>query len=151
MIRSFGGQMREIEFRGKRVDNNEWAYGYLYVDEDTDEAYIVNRIYHVDMGEYNVTEFEIISKSVGEYTGLKDKNGKKIFEGDIFKFDNYEANKGISVVEWGNNKAGFRLKTLAFLNYNKKITKYKYYSIPKDCEVLGNKFDNPELLEGIKC
>lgn len=64
--------MREIKFRGKRLDNGKWVYGYL-----ADENYIN------DINTFDLSSIEVDSDTVGQYTGLNDANGKEIYEGDI--------------------------------------------------------------------
>lgn len=130
---------REILFRGKRKDNGEWVYGNFVRGCVDDFAYIV------EFGNKELCRnyVEVIPETVGQYTGLTDKNGKKIFEGDIVhcvsKFDNAYM---VVIFECGQ----FRM-VLAEKYYEYK-TGLGYYDI--NCftkEVIGNVYDNPELLE----
>ena len=133
--------MREILFRGKRVDNGEWVIGYYFHYETCHEHFIIT-----DMS-YDTPDMEqVIPETVGEYTGLTDKNGKKIFEGDIVRFDyvNDEGNDShedflIIFVK------GFRAQYLG----NIKCAPNTLYDEIGNEEgyVVGNKWDNPELLE----
>lgn len=139
--------MREILFRAKRIVDNEWYYGsYLYpitiVDKD-----------------YGFT-FSVVKETVSEYVGLKDKNGTRIFEGDIVKFHpNWNSIRFlIGVVKHGeaavpagdpNEYAGYfgfyvstdREENKLDFEYGESITKDIEY------EVIGNIYDNPELIK----
>ena len=131
--------MREILFRGKTKTNCEWCTGNLFIDDKVDEYEIL-----IGYTNYRVC-WTVIPETVGQYTGLTDKNGKKIFEGDICQI------KGISyidetpfVIEWNNEYCGWFWKDLNFASATDGITQ----DITKTAKIIGNIHDNPELLKG---
>ena len=136
--------MREILFRGKRTDNGEWVQGNLLLDKDLEQAQIVWFDYKSteDGVERDGDGAIVIPETVGQYIGLYDKNSKKIFEGDIIKGKVHEMNgyriRG-GVVEY--HGVGFIMNLDPNSWYDQK-------NIPFDCEIIGNIYDNPELLKG---
>ena len=122
--------MREILFRGKRQDYGVWVEGYYMHNFWNDGG---DTIHFSDGG-----CCEIISETLGQYTGLIDKNGRKIFEGDILKS------------ELGKiGKISFNESHMAFMILKK--TENKYYHV-EECsgnhmEVIGNIYDNPDFYE----
>ena len=138
--------MREILFRGKREDNGEWVYGWLgHLHCHNPQANTISSVYFTEITEGHNNKMNIIVgyKTVGQYTGLIDKNGKKIFEGDIIKIYLYEpkglANYEVGCIKYDNTKARFVF-----------CTKEGNYSIDNSnaFEVIGNIHDNPDLLKG---
>ena len=131
--------MREILFRGKRTNNGEWVEG-KGIDLNFDTAYILTKEYDSCSG-YYMGEFEVIPETIGQFTGLTDKNGKKIFEGDIVKhYHDKKFPKSYSkgVIYWEEE----------YLRW-KRTSENATCCIANDCiyEVIGNIHDNPELLE----
>lgn len=122
--------MREILFRGKF--GNEWKYGYLTIEPRglaIKEPYVnaASNIWHID------------TKTVGQYTGLNDKNGNKIFEGDIVDFLDRSDGDGYGVVRYDENETEFEFESD---NICRSLGSY----FPKNIEVIGNIYDNPEFL-----
>lgn len=123
--------MRTFKFRGKRVNRREWVYSTESFVQ-TDEG--------ICMGLYN-EEKDVIPETVGQFTGLHDKNGKEIFEGDIMViYYNYPglSFKGIATYE----RARFIIKQINGDGY----TLFSDYG-KEQLEVIGNIHDNPELLK----
>ena len=143
--------MREILFRGKRLDNGDWVYGY-YVHigpVSCQRAYIIP--------EYASSLYvnEVDPSTVGQYTGLKDKNGKRIFEGDIVNLwweprtDNQadEFKKYKAVIEFGNPNFlyswGWQLKMIDNMPFNNDILLWvDMEEAGAYIEVIGNIHDN---------
>ncbi|HAC2959948.1 TPA_asm: hypothetical protein GZJ80_02580 [Listeria monocytogenes] len=138
--------MREIEFRGKRIDNREWIYGNLMQFEDS--ATFIFADERKGASTLTYAHFIIINnmhaideKTLGQYTGLKDKNGKKIFEGDIVNCKFFDRMVGdiagvINFIDCVWAVSDFKNKRL-------------YQLIDVDnIEIIGNIHENPDLLEG---
>lgn len=135
--------MREILFRGKVADEpDEWVYGYLR-DEDT----IFQQIRHEKSKCCDYGFFSVKLNTVGQYTGLTDKNGTKIFEGDIIKipedWDKYGINAG-ELFEVYFTDGGFRLKPKIY-----KDCRGFWLEDDGEFEIISNIHDNPKLLEGL--
>lgn len=122
---------REIKFRGKNYEN-KWKYGDL-VQEKWKQGKAI-------MIKKETTAWSVLEDTVGQYTGLHDKNGKEIYEGDIVG-----DNKIKWIVKWNKHRIGFSLYP---------TTEQLYDEMPINVEnklgfkILGNIYDNPELLGG---
>lgn len=143
--------MREIHFRGICKDSKRWAYGYYVHFEDFSQG--IN--YHGICSGYYNTHFEVIPETVGQYTGLDDKNGKGIFEGDIVKIS---FGKGFlkAVVKFGyynqtdkilKSHLGFYFDFVDSESYRKDVGFWTGKTFSK-IEIIGNIHDNPELMGG---
>lgn len=142
---------RQILFRGKRKDNGEWIEGYFLQLHRSERAFVVPKQF-VQRGILRMSgetppkiiPIEVLPETVGQFTGLCDKNGKKIFEGDIVKGDlglGYGDNENhIAYIEYQEDGMSFCLVEILEEDFGKCA------EISDDLEVIGNIYDNPELL-----
>lgn len=143
--------MREILFRGKEKNSGEWIYGDLRHISDGHGGYILCIVDNTNGRNNDVTGVEVVPETVGQYTGLTDKNGVKIFEGDIVKGTAYSATT-IGVIVWIDEISSFGVRRVNAPNptawENSSIL--RCVSLGKTdefaAEVIGNIHDNPELL-----
>lgn len=178
---------REIEFRGKEIDTGKWVYGSLINKFDADaccvsSSYIIEKFdFSIDADNnkslYDVVclddYFEVDEKTLGQFTGLCDKDGKKIYEGDIVEFetnvncitselkpywkDCYEKQYALSggswwvrkdqaIVQWNSKDGMWDLKVYNNGRYKRKSKLFTFRD--SDYVVVGNIYDNPKLLGG---
>ena len=142
--------MREILFRGKRIDNGEWVYGFPFFEYFSDgsvkNAYILAAGYDsVSCFTANV-RYSVIPETVGQFTGLTDKNGKKIFEGDVIERRLLPTKRICtkSIVKYAEPHAAFAINDIngnVIEDYLDSILRMNF-----EIEIIGNIYDNPELL-----
>lgn len=132
--------MREIKFRGitGTTEGKKWVYGYLYKIKS-----FFSEDYQYFIKNEHLQETRVDEDTIGQYTGLKDKNGKEIYEGDIIRFKDRITNKeDVFTVKYSEERASFVLNNKVYdemtINARDKILLV---------EVIGNIYDDPELLE----
>ncbi|HCA28996.1 MAG TPA: hypothetical protein DEP23_05240 [Ruminococcaceae bacterium] len=135
--------MREILFRGKRIDNGKWESGYFA--DMGNKACIVKSYepyWDEDCKEFRCRQSKIIPvdlSTVGQFTGLTDKNGKKIFEGDILEVKTLHDGDE----EYWSQPCGSAIPTVAEWGNRGWCLPYR---VTADFAIIGNIYDNPELL-----
>jgi uncharacterized phage protein (TIGR01671 family) len=125
--------MREIKFRGKHITTGEWLYGSHY--DDCGEEYILP---NMPGSAVDYEDYQVDPNTVDQYTGLKDKNGKEIYEGDVVQ--NGEGGY-FYIVYWWDEDAAFRGKQVG----SSSTIGLNYWR--KELRIVGNIYDNPELLQ----
>lgn len=144
--------MREIFFRGKRAQGGAWVYGDFYksdINKYERESGKATLIFTPDIDTFIYIREQrnsvmVIPETIGQYTGLTDKNGTRIFEGDILKIIDDEGNTDFSDGGVGNVEFAYGLWYVSGKPQNGLWDLLQAYY----CEVLGNIYDNPELLKG---
>lgn len=127
-------------FRGKRIDNGEWVEGFLM-----DENYINTPFNDNEVGGRFDDPVEIDESTLCQCTGLEDKNGKSIWENDIVAYwDTYSTESGLAEADC-IGKVVWDDETISFQVTNRLSA--ESYEVLDECSVIGNVFDNPELLE----
>lgn len=138
--------IRTIIFRGKRTDNGEWVERVVFPPANT----LISYQHELIDGVNTFMDFCVLPDTVGQYTGLTDKNGKKIFDGDIVRYNQTDGAKWNGKTILCTGKVVYNDKTASFaVNSIDEIgaKNYDYFPI-KNIEVIGNIHDNPELLKG---
>ena len=140
--------IREVIFRGKRTDNGKWECGDLLSPNEFNAIpHIVYIAYLNEYGDIGEISTPVIPETVGQYTGLTDKNGKKIFEGDIVRLtDEHNEIEWTAVVVFGNPNGeynwGWQLKAIGEFDGNKDILLWvDMEESGAYCEIIGNIHD----------
>lgn len=125
--------MRTIKFRGIDAPNDDWIYGSLV---------IVNDAFHILQDEEDTAHDynRVDEETVGQFTGLHDKLGNEVYEGDLLS-----RNTGLTYqVYWNNNESGFNMKNTSWADDDCPMN---FYNVEGRFEVVGNIHDNPELVK----
>lgn len=138
--------MRKIKFRAKMVGFDGWVYGHYvncrYKDKLETGHFIIK---------YPDKQYEIYTSTLGQYTGLKDKNRKEIYEGDIVECE-YEQRAFIAIVEFGNPNSsyswGWQLDKIKGDDFNTDILLWVETELEGvECTIIGNIYENPKLIK----
>lgn len=138
-----------IKFRAKRIDNLEWVYGDLIENQGRYFVYHATSETTIrDNGDWKIVveACGVFAHTIGQYTGLKDRNGKEIYEGDLL------GSKG-KVIGWVKGGVRGYCYDVVYINHPAGESDWSLYSTfkddyPEQIEVIGNIHDNPELLKG---
>lgn len=145
---------RIFKFRGKEVNNGGWVFGSLLITDDNHNDPFRHtplkkeyRIVSYFSGDWNMGRWEAVDiehDTVGQFTGKIDKNGKEIYDGDIVKVYAKDGTFNI-VVKWDNDSMAFMA---CYVDGNQGPFSWFTYYMTYELEVIGNIFDNKELLKG---
>lgn len=139
--------MRTIRFRGESIYNKEWLYGSL-IKIEKDRYAIIPDLNDIEIGK-SISMYEVHSETLGQFTGLLDRTGKEIYEGDVISVNG----KYLRLVKFIDEYACFCIARISDLDKNLE-TGYWQQVIPgwwnnpdREIEIVGNIYDNPELMK----
>lgn len=139
--------MREIiKFRGKDEKTGEWRYGW-FVGYSKHSSYIYGD--YVDKDEV----WHVLTNTVGQFTGLFDKNGKEIYEGDIIKVTGEFAIDDYGIVKWSQQEDDYTYHCGFMVDWQEEVKRRSHLSFwanHREIEIIGNIYENPERLEVMK-
>lgn len=137
--------MREIKFRGKstetKLHTKQWRFGSLLTSIHEDGIYLIFEPFPMPTREGKGYWYEVVAETVGQYTGAKDINGKESYEGDIIKFYDVRAHELVGVIKWNT------LACRWYVDCSVRDCPYHVFDARYAFEIIGNVYDNPELLE----
>ena len=161
--------MREIKFRGYDADTKQWYYGSLWERQETTYCFAEDYNRNPENTQYYILfsqmtdwclpnrqmKADVVKESIGQYTGLKDKNGKEIYEGDIVT-NEWCFSPGNSVVRFGAYKDSHSSKDYPCGHYgfylehpfdNYDVLRHDMMYFADNCEIIGNIYENPDLIK----
>ena len=141
--------MREILFRGQDAATGDWIKGFyvhLFDDKGNDSHRIYSGYAETDCEDYYPDFWEVDPETVGQFTGRVDKNGNRVFEGDIIRITAFAPNIFVGVILWDDHDQCYLIVKDPIEQIH--IDDFGNYGKPSYYEVIGNIHDNPELLEG---
>jgi len=145
--------MRNIKFRGKDIKTGKWIYGDLVNVCNSKNEYVIgikNTPCHVNNKKFDLIPDVVIPETVGEYTGLKDKHGKEVYEGDILNIKTSYKNNMLDKRFQNKTIVIIKFKNGSFVddNTSTSLAEKIYFTGGKtNYEIIGNICENPELLE----
>ena len=132
--------MRDILFRGKDAETGKWIYGWVF-GEKAESIIELDTQYVSEEGVEAYYTSVVIPETVGQYTGLDDKNGVKIFEGDVVRYLNsIESGNGVVI----SDSCAFLFN---WIDIDEIDSLLRYFQCSEELEVIGNVHDNPEVTE----
>lgn len=136
---------RQIKFRGKRVDNGEWVFGFPIMAkyDDVEAAGIVIQEHNPTTGFKAHAIHNVIPETVGQFTGLPDKNGKEIYEGDFIKLDEEYKGHGQNPTYVIFHDSKWMTQGTQYFGHKFDLTSFSLDRM----SVIGSIHDNPELLK----
>ena len=126
--------MRTIKFRGKIKVTGKWMYGDI------------TRLYEDEFMQIDISDWDVFPETIGQFTGIVDRNGVEIYEGDIIQTYDSKGKPILHEVYYLENEARFATKLIGYENLNEGSLTQKWIN-ELDFEVIGNIFDNRELLQ----